>query len=147
MRMNGFSPQQSTLFGSADIRLPPFVDCAPSYDLFGGPVYPDACHAPFRLGGTLGRSDGDAPGLRLQRGRTTLRPCRREIVTPSVHSMYWQPVTKSVCVTGSLPRTALTNSSSTRQPPRFAGSIDTGFNSVSRRLPAESSMSPPTGWR
>jgi len=43
-----------------------------------------------------------------------------------VHSMYLTPVARSVCVTCSLPRIALMNSSSTRQPPRFDGSIATG---------------------
>src|SRR6476469_6607965 len=80
-------------------------------------------------------------------GNITARPSRADRLTAVVHSMYFAPVTKSVCVTRSLPRMALMNSSSTRQPPRFAGSISTGSNAPSPRLPAESAKAPPTGCR
>ena len=56
-------------------------------------------------------------------GNCTSRRSRIDSVTASVHSMYFTAETKSVCVIPSRPRTALTNSSSTRQAPRFAGSI------------------------
>ena len=47
--------------------------------------------------------------LSQSNGNCTSRRSRVDRVTASVHSMYFTAVTKSVCVTTSWPRTALTN--------------------------------------
>ena len=48
--------------------------------------------------------------------------------------MYFTPVVKSVCVTGSSPRIALTNSSSTRHAPRFSSATSISVKSPAPRV-------------